>query len=245
MGDREFLRWGRLGCVILRIPDEHARSAGILTTSEEKVQHMAAQIIRQIPRPAPKPERAVTPRKSVESTKTEKTPKPRKPAAAPTLTAERLRELMHYDPETGIFTRKVSTAPNARAGDVAGTLMQIGYIAISADNKTHYAHRLAWLYVHGNWPKEQIDHINRDRADNRIANLREVTIKQNQRNLSKASNNTSGHPGVHWRSDRAKWWALIESEGQKHYLGCYNTIEEAIAARKAGELRYWGAHRSD
>ena len=206
---------------------------------------MADQIIRQIPRPAPKPERAVTPRKSVESTKTERTPKPRKPASAPTLTAERLRELMHYDQGTGIFTRKVSTAPNARAGDVVGTLMQTGYLFAGINYKYHLLHRLAWLYVYGTWPTTHLDHINRIRTDNRICNLREATYTQNARNMSKASNNTSGHPGVHWRSDRAKWWALIESDGQKHYLGCYNTIEEAIAARKAGELKYWGAHRAD
>ena len=205
---------------------------------------MAAQIIRQIPRPSPKPERAVTPRKSVESTKTERTPKPRKPAAAPTLTAEQLRELMHYDRDTGIFTRKVSAASNARAGDVVGTTMCVGYLAVSINYKKHLLHRLAWLYVYGEWPKEQLDHINRIRTDNRICNLREATHTQNARNMSKASNNTSGHPGVHWRSDRSKWWALIESDGQKHYLGCYNTIEEAIAARKAGELKYWGAHRA-
>ena len=206
---------------------------------------MAAQIIRQIPRPSLKPERVVTPRKSVESTKTERTPKPRKPASAPTLTAEQLRELMHYDRDTGIFTRKVSAASNARAGDVVGTLMQTGYLFAGINYKYHLLHRLAWLYIYGEWPKEQLDHINRIRTDNRICNLREATHTQNARNLSKARNNTSGHPGVHWRSDRAKWWALIESEGQKHYLGCYNTIEEAIAARKAGELRYWGANRAE
>ena len=206
---------------------------------------MADQIIRQIPRPSPKPERVVTPRKSVESTKTERTPKPCKPAAAPTLTAERLRELMHYDQGTGIFTRKVSTAPNARAGDVVGAPMSAGYLTTTINHKHHLLHRLAWLYVYGAWPTTNLDHINRIRTDNRICNLREATPTQNARNMSKASNNTSGHPGVHWRSDRAKWWALIESDGQKHYLGCYSTIEEAIAARKAGELRYWGVNRAD
>ena len=206
---------------------------------------MADQIIRQIPRPSPKPERAVTPRKSVESTKTERTPKLRKPAAAPTLTAERLRELMHYDQDTGIFTRKVSTSSNARAGDVVGAPMSAGYLTTTINYKHHLLHRLAWLYVYGAWPTTHLDHINRIRTDNRICNLREATHTQNARNMSKASNNTSGHPGVHWRSDRAKWWALIESDGQKHYLGCYNTIEEAVAARKAGELRYWGANRAD
>ena len=196
---------------------------------------MSSSSIRQIPRPV----------SSVPAPKPEKVSKPRKPVEPSTLTAERLRELFHYDPLTGVFTRLVSTASNARAGDVAGTLMQIGYLLIGIQGKSYLAHRLAWLFVHGEWPKDQIDHINRDRTDNRICNLREATIKQNQRNLSKSCNNTSGVPGVHWRSDRAKWWALIESDGQKHYLGMFNTKEEAIAARKAGELKYWGAHRAE
>ena len=163
----------------------------------------------------------------------------------PELTAEKLRELLHYDHETGIFTRKVRTSSKTSAGDVAGYLCEThGYWFIGLLGQRYRAHRLAWLYVYGTWPKDQLDHVNRIRTDNRICNLREATHTQNARNMSKASNNTSGHPGVHWRSDRSKWWALIESDGQKHYLGCYNTIEDAVAARKAGELKYWGAHRA-
>ena len=161
------------------------------------------------------------------------------------LNAEYLRSVLHYEPETGIFTWKVSTSRRVKTGDVAGSQDGRGYLCIKVCSRLHRAHRLAWLYTYGVWPKDQIDHINRIGTDNRISNLREATHTQNARNMSKASNNTSGHPGVHWRSDRAKWWALIESDGQKHYLGCYNTIEEAVAARKAGELRYWGVNRAD
>ena len=162
----------------------------------------------------------------------------------PEPTAEYLRSILHYDPATGIFTWKVSTSNRVKVGDVAGCPEGHGYLQIRVQGRLHKAHRLAWLYVYGTWPKDQIDHINRNRSDNRIANLRDVTQKQNMQNASKYSHNTSGHPGVHWRSDRAKWWALIASDGQKHYLGCYNTIEEAVSARKAGELKYWGAHRA-
>jgi HNH endonuclease len=88
------------------------------------------------------------------------------------LTAERLRERLHYDAETGVFTRRVGSS-NARAGDVAGSVHSTGYVRISIDGGKYTAHCLAWFYVHGVWPSDQIDHINRNRSDNRIANLRE------------------------------------------------------------------------
>ena len=161
------------------------------------------------------------------------------------LTAEKLREFLHYEPETGIFTRKVSTARRVKAGDVAGCPDGRGYLLIQAQSRLYRAHRLAWLYVYGTWPTDQIDHINRIRTDNRISNLREVSHKQNGQNRSKPSNNTSGYTGVRWYKRISKWVAQIRHNYKHIYLGCYNTIEEAIAARKAGELKYWGAHRAD
>ena len=88
------------------------------------------------------------------------------------LTAERLRERLHYDAGTGVFTRRVGSG-HARAGDMAGTIHSTGYVRISIDGGKYTAHHLAWLYVHGVWPSDQIEHINRKRSDNRIANLRE------------------------------------------------------------------------
>ena len=88
------------------------------------------------------------------------------------LTAERLRERLHYDAETGVFTRRFGSG-HARAGDMAGTVHRTGYVRISIDGGKYTAHHLAWLYVHGVWPSDQIEHINRKRSDNRIANLRE------------------------------------------------------------------------
>lgn len=155
------------------------------------------------------------------------------------LTAEKLRELLHYSPETGVFTWKVSNSNRVKVGDVAGCLDGRGYLLISVRSRLHKAHRLAWLYVYGVWPTDQIDHINRIRTDNRIANLREVSHKQNNQNRSKPSNNTSGHPGVSWHKQRSKWLAHIKHNQKKIHLGCFNTIEEAIAARKAAEKLYW------
>jgi hypothetical protein len=88
------------------------------------------------------------------------------------LAAERLRERLRYDGGTGVFTRRVGSG-HARAGEIAGSVHSTGYVRIGIDGGKYTAHRLAWLYVHGVWPSDQIDHINRNRSDNRIANLRE------------------------------------------------------------------------
>ena len=88
------------------------------------------------------------------------------------LTAERLRERLRYDAETGAFTRRVGSG-HARAGEMAGTVHSTGYVRITIDGGKYTAHHLAWLYVHGVWPSDQIEHIHRNRSDNRIANLRE------------------------------------------------------------------------
>ena len=154
-------------------------------------------------------------------------------------TAERLRELLHYEPETGIFTRKVSTARRVKVGDVAGSLGGRGYLLIQLQSRKYQAHRLAWLHTYGVWPKGQIDHINRIRADNRISNLRDVSHKQNGQNASKPSNNTSGHPGVSWHKQSSKWQAKITHNQKPIYLGLFESLEEAVAARKAAEKIYW------
>ena len=163
----------------------------------------------------------------------------------PELTAEYLRSILHYDQETGIFTWKVRTSNNVKAGDVAGCQNGAGYLLIRVQSRPYQAHRLAWLYMHGVWPKDQIDHINRNRSDNRISNLRDVSRKQNLQNSGKSSANTSGHTGVSWNKQNSKWQAVIMHNYKNIHLGCYNTIEEALSARKAGELKYWGAHRAE
>ena len=157
----------------------------------------------------------------------------------PELTAEYLRSVLHYDQETGIFTRKVSTARNVKAGDVAGCQNGRGYLQIRVCSRKHLAHRLAWLHTHGVWPKDQIDHINRIRTDNRLANLREVTHKQNGQNASKRSDNKSGHPGVSWKKQNSKWQVKIMHNRKDIHLGYFATIEEALSARKAAEKLYW------
>lgn len=155
------------------------------------------------------------------------------------LTAEYLRSILNYDQEAGIFTWKVSTSNNVKVGDVAGSLDGAGYQQIGIQSRRYKAHRLAWLHTHGVWPKAQIDHINRIRTDNRISNLRDVSHKQNGQNRSTNSDNTSGHPGVHWYKPYSKWRAEITHNQKNIHLGYFDDLEEAVAARKAAEKFYW------
>ena len=157
----------------------------------------------------------------------------------PELTVEYLRSILHYDPATGIFTWKVRTARNVKAGDIAGSLDGGGYLLISVRSRLHKAHRLAWLYVYGEWPTDQIDHINRIGTDNRISNLREATNKQNNQNRSKSSHNTSGHTGVYLVKQNSKWRAQIMHNYKQIHLGYFTDIEGALSARKAAEKLYW------
>ena len=157
----------------------------------------------------------------------------------PELTAEYLRSILSYDPETGIFTWKIGSANQVKAGDIAGCPDGDGYLRIKVQSRLYRAHRLAWLYTYGERPKGQIDHINRNRSDNRIANLRDVSHKLNLQNKSKYSNNASGHSGVVWNKRASKWLARIAHNRKQIHLGYFNTIEEAISARKAAEKLYW------
>ncbi len=157
----------------------------------------------------------------------------------PELTAECLRSVLDYEPETGIFTWKVRTSNSVKVGDVAGGPDGRGYLQISVQSRLYQAHRLAWLHVNGVWPKLNIDHINRNPSDNRLVNLRDVTQKQNLQNRSKPSNNTSGYPGVVWHKRISKWQARIKHNYKHIHLGYFSILEEAIAARKAAEKLYW------
>ena len=157
------------------------------------------------------------------------------------ITQERLKELLKYDSETGVFTRAINSGKNNRwkKGSVVGCVSKKnGYINVSLLGKRYYAHRLAWLYVHGEFPKFDIDHINHVRDDNRIANLRSVTRQENMRNSSTPSHNTSGLIGVSWRKDKRKWRSYITVNGKLISLGSHTHLESAITARKSAEIKY-------
>jgi len=158
----------------------------------------------------------------------------------PDLTPQRLRQLLEYDPATGVFTRLISLkGRNARAGDIAGSPHIRGYWAISIDAKLYLAHRLAWFYMARRWPREQIDHKNGDRLDNRWSNLREATPAQNNFNSKKPKNNTSGFKCVAWHKKLQRWRAYITINDRHRHIGLFDNKEDAHAAycRAAKELR--------
>lgn len=160
------------------------------------------------------------------------------------ITVQEASQLLAYDPETGIFTWRVNRKAGANAGDRAGGLSRKGYVMICLKRNTYFAHRLAWFYVYGEWPSDQIDHINGVRTDNRIKNLRVVENRQNCMNRALQSNNTTGAVGVYRIASKNKpWWGCISHGGKRVGLGCYRTFEEAVAARKRAE-REFGYHEN-
>jgi hypothetical protein len=158
------------------------------------------------------------------------------------LTQERLKELLAYDEETGVFTWKVQRN-KIPAGTVASSTHNQGYFQIGIDRKRYLAHRLAWLYVYGQMPEHEIDHINHDKADNRIANLRCVTHAENLKNASSQKNNLSGFNGVHYDKSRSKWLAHIQVDRKFKNLGRFDDFDEAVKARQAAEVLY-GFHEN-
>jgi len=162
---------------------------------------------------------------------------------------ELLKEKLHYDKDTGIFTWTDSKLnSNKVRGKEAGSISKTnGYIYISfllgGKHRKFGAHRLAWLYVYGEFPKEQLDHINHDRLDNRISNLREVTQRENLRNRSMPKNNTSGYNGVHFRKDTKKYQAKVKVDGRTIHLGYFKKAEDAGQAAKEAREHY-GFHKN-
>lgn len=149
----------------------------------------------------------------------------------------RLKQLLHYDPATGIFTWRIGKQ-GIRPGTVAGWV-QNGYVMICIDGVNYLAHRLAWLYVHGKFPDNEIDHDNGCRSDNRIANLFDRTHAQNLQGFHKPrSNNTSGFRGVRWSERAQGWTGAYMRNGVSHFCGVHNTPEaafQAISDHKAGK----------
>jgi hypothetical protein len=145
------------------------------------------------------------------------------------LTVERLRELLIYEPDTGLFTRRitVSNARGGRAGEVAGSINGAGYVYVIVDGSKHLAHRLAWLYMTGEWPTTGVDHRDHDEVNNRWNNLRLANQSMNNGNASVHADNPSGAKGVsHSQRLDKPWKARIHNR----HLGHFATIEEAKAA---------------
>jgi len=163
---------------------------------------------------------------------------------------EELRNLLRYDPETGklfwlprdasLFkTERSYKTWNARfANKPAGGLNNEGYVLIKLSGRMFRAHRVAWAIHHGAWPADHLDHINGDRVDNRMVNLREATNRENNKNQKLRCDNTSGVVGVYWDKRSAKWWARIKVDRKSIHLGYFDSIEDAAAARAEAEIKY-------
>lgn len=152
--------------------------------------------------------------------------------------AARARELLGYDPETGVLRWRVNRCNVVRSGDEAGYIKGDGYRRIRIDGRDYLAHRIAFLIMEGRWPRDEIDHINRVKDNNRWINLREVSHQENGRNASRRSDNTSGHTGICWDKQGGKWRAHIRLNGRRKHLGRFDDLADAIVARKAAELQH-------
>jgi hypothetical protein len=152
------------------------------------------------------------------------------------LTQERLKEVLNYDAESGVFTWATGR-PKAAKGSVAGGFSDRGYLTICIDGVKHRSHRLAWLYVHGFYP-DQIDHENHVRHDNRLINLRASNSYENSRNKSKPSDNKSGVVGISLSNrigrDETRWEVKICGK----FLGYFDNFFEAVCKRKSAELQF-------
>jgi len=166
-------------------------------------------------------------------------------------TPETLRKLLSYDPDTGLLTwkrRPIEMFPNEWASKSWNTKFcgkhaflsdhSKGYKQGMIFNKLYLAHRVVYAIYYGIWPTAQIDHINGDKLDNRIANLRDVTNAENARNTKKYSNNTSGYTGVSWDSTVGKWRSSIWVQNKNCHLGFFTDIEDAIASRASANIKY-------
>ena len=160
------------------------------------------------------------------------------PKNHPELTAERLREILSYDPITGVFHWLIDASRRVKKGHVAGCKSVEGYLLIGINGRVYRAHRLAWLYVHGRWPSDLLDHRNGIPSDNWIKNLREATNADNGQNCAVQRNNTSGRPGVCWDIRRGKWRAYIKLDGKLRNLGRFDTIDDAAGARAKAKAAF-------
>lgn len=153
-----------------------------------------------------------------------------------TFTHAELSEVFHYDPTTGNITYKVDTMRKS-IGDIATMRHNEGYLMMQIGGKQYLAHRIAWFLHHGDWPTGQIDHVDHVRTNNAISNLRDVVSRDNQLNTSKKKNNSSGHNGVRILPS-GRYCAFIMVNRKQISLGTFDDIDDAVAARKAADVKY-------
>jgi len=158
------------------------------------------------------------------------------------ITQEYLKNNFKYCQEKGALIRIKKTSNRVKIGDIAGSNSN-GYISISIYGIHRMAHRLIWLYIYGEWPSGQIDHINHNTIDNRIENLRIVTNRENGLNHSLGKRNKSGFTGVFWRKEINKWSARIKTEKSYESLGVFDDWFDAVCARISANNKH-GYHEN-
>ena len=159
------------------------------------------------------------------------------------ISKENIREYLEYDRDSGTFKWAKDVSIRSRKGMIAGTISSRGYVTICIHRTFYKAHNLAWLYVYGEYPKFEIDHINHIQSDNRIINLRDVTPVENARNQPKHKRNKSGVNGVSFHTATGKWRARITVNGKFISLGLYHNLDDAKNAR-INANRIYGFHEN-
>lgn len=154
------------------------------------------------------------------------------------VTYDMANTLFDYCKDTGVITRKISTNNRNKAGDEAGRINSQGYRCVSVNYIKIRIHRLVWMMHYGSWPDGEVDHIDHQKTNNRISNLRLVTHHENTKNTSKSKANTSGKTGVSFDKLNKKWESYISSGGKKIKLGRFDTVELAVEARKSAEVTF-------
>jgi hypothetical protein len=154
------------------------------------------------------------------------------------ITQTELHEIVIYDKETGVFTNKIIRPP-CFVGKVLGTKDTKGYLKIGIKNKVYSAHKLAWLYVYGELPKNQIDHINGVKDDNRISNLRDIPSQWNTQNQHKAPKNSkTGFLGVSWSTQKNKFRSCITVDGLQKHIGFFDKAQDAAVAYQLAKQKF-------
>lgn len=153
------------------------------------------------------------------------------------ITQSQIKRLFHYDPETGVFTRKVSTAKCVKIGDIAGCDNGRGYLRIKIDGKSYMSHRLAFIYMLGRLPHGETDHINHDKHDNRWGNLRECSRQENLRNSPIGNSNKTGYIGVHYHKKQKKYCAAIRTGSSRVNIGSFDSPSDASEAYRKEAVR--------
>jgi len=154
------------------------------------------------------------------------------------ITQKELKNILHYNPKNGVFIWSKKISKKINTGDIAGDVNKRGYCRIGIRGKKYASHILAWIYIYGEAPENDLDHIDHNKTNNKISNLRIVTPSENAMNQTMSKANKSGFNGVVWNKKAGKWMVQIAFERNQIYLGIYDDIHDAIEVRKEANIKY-------